>query len=493
MVNIVIKKDNFGYITTEDKRLFDLIIKSFKRKVTKFNTFYHKYITTNQNYYSLINKDTVIKVKAGLIKPLCNSFDVKHIPYSVKDERNKLVYSDNFIFIDKLNDKVTLKNYQKEALIEIYQNPFCTIQLGTGTGKTEVASAIFKNYLTLFPQATVLYVVTTLVLQKDAENRFKNYGIPVSLNYPFTQGCVNIITYKSLIRKDIPLKDRNTISCIVFDEAHHLKAEKSSRIVHKYNNLNMCVGLSATITNDIEKDFSLLKRLNESDLVIFGSTGLPVYYKTVKDSLEDNAILPVKINLIHNPKYYHDYKNDWHKIRKEILMSEKRTDFVVEKIKEISKNYNTLCVLVPEIEWSNNIMLKLNNIIEDKSIKLILTYGGGIYKQIINGELVELNEQQKEQAIKDIKNPEVKTIFSATVYFFEGANIPNIQALINVYGGQSYIRVKQQLGRAMRHFDNKNVANIYEFYDNNATLINQLNKRLSIYSEEYDAEIVDYN
>ena len=126
---------------------------------------------------------------------------------------------------------------------------------------------------------------------------------------------------------------------------------------------------------------------------------------------------------------------------------------------------------------------------DKKEERFILTYGGNKYDEIVDGHLIHLNGDMITDAENNIRDPNKLTIFSATTYFFEGINITNIQAVINVYGGRSSTRVKQQVGRAVRLFEGKEIAYIYEIWDKNPIFESQLKTRLNIYKKEYNAEI----
>lgn len=490
-VNIIIKNDYYAYITCDDIQLFNLIKKSFIRKIRKYNNYYRMYEEKQSSHFTLINNGSVIKIKAGLVDYLCRSFDSRNIKYLIQDnERYKTNLTDKDI-ISQLSNDVTLKYYQKEAVTEAIRNSFCTIQLPTGTGKTEVAASIIRTYLRKNFTRSVIYVVPTIKLQKEAEERFEKYSINCNIKLPIQRNKVNILTYACLVRSKIDYKDRDCIGCLIFDECHHLKASKSSKIVHNYKKLNMCIGLSATVTTDADKKY-YLNSLSDEDFNVFGSTGKLVYFKPIEETIDENFVTPIKIQVLSNPEniYLEDYEiSDWHILKNKVLMSENRANLVAEYTKYIinANNLNTVCLLIPEVKWSQQYMLKLAEKISDA--RLILMYGQDKYDEIIDGKLVHLNNKEKQKAYSDIKNPQIKTIFSATSFMYEGIDITNMQALINVYGGRSTTRVKQQAGRVMRLFKDKQVAYIHEIQDNQPALYSQLKARLNIYNKEYNAEI----
>ena len=157
------------------------------------------------------------------------------------------------------------------------------MQLPTGSGKSEIAASIIRTYLNYYFNRAVVYVVPTIKLQKEAKERFESYSIPCNTELPFVIGCANIITYASMVRTEIKTTDKDKVGALIFDESHHLKGAKSSKIIHQYKKLNMCIGLSATIAIKLsEKKY--LNQLTDEDLNILGCVGYPLYIKEIEET-----------------------------------------------------------------------------------------------------------------------------------------------------------------------------------------------------------------
>ena len=585
MVNILVDKDYFAYISCDDKSLFSLIKRSFTRKISKYNNWLKRYEEREVKHYTLFNKGKQIKVKAGLIPFLTASFDSRGIEYNVRDNRERLDLKTKNI-VTKFSNGMFLRPYQEEAARLALAENYCCIQLPTGAGKTNVAASIIKTYLESYYRRAVVYVVPTIRLQTEAKERFELYGIKTSTTKDFILGVANIVTYTTLVRSEISTEVKNRVGAILWDECHHLKANKASKIVHQYKKLNLCVGLSATVVADIEykkqlnrfelygiktsttKDFILgvanivtyttlvrseistevknrvgailwdechhlkankaskivhqykklnlcvglsatvvadieykkqLNRLANQDFSVFGCTGLPVYYKPIDETIEEKYITPIKINVVENReqiKLTDEELADWHVIKRKVLMSKNRANLIAALTKQLVEqhNLNTVCLLIPEVLWSKQYMVILSQYFEfNKDVRIILMYGQDKYDEIIDGKIQNLaTDEEKKEAMQAIKDPNIKTVFSATSFLYEGIDITNMQAIINVYGGRSTTRVKQQAGRVCRLFKDKNMAYIYEIYDDCPVLLSQLKARLKIYKSEYNAEVVDY-
>ena len=203
MVNINIKRDFFAYIDCDDSKLYDLIKRSFVRKERVYNNFYKMYEEVVRSYYTLLNNENyTIKIKAGLVPYLCRSFDLQKIKYNLVDERKKFNEKE-LKYYKKLSDRVTLRDYQEKAVTTVLndykEKAFCFIQAATGSGKTEISASLLKSFQNAYPEEAALYLVPTLVLKKDAEQRFTEYGLKVNTEFPIKTGKVNILTYKAIL------------------------------------------------------------------------------------------------------------------------------------------------------------------------------------------------------------------------------------------------------------------------------------------------------
>lgn len=496
MLNILIKKDNYAYLNTNgNSKLFSLLLKSFSRKEKVFNNFYRMYEMRTSIYYGLVDNKKFIKIKAGLVPFLVASLDKNRIQYRIIDERKKL--KTNINIITRLNNDVELRKYQYEAVKAIFNVSYGVVQLPTSSGKTEISSSIIKSYFTEYNDA-ILYVVPTVALQKEAKTRFESYGIDTNLQFPLQQNKVNIITYMGLIRADnnkLGYKQRDTVGMIIFDEAHHLSADKSSKIVHRFNNLRSVIGMTATPSNDLETK-TFLKELNSKELTMFGCTGPVAYKMEIDETIDYGFVTPIEVRVVdfYTKHSLGEDENDWHIIKRVILKDEERAQFVANYTKHIfdDANLNTVVLLIPEVQWSRQYMKHIADLYKNSDVKIFELYGSGAICEYINNKPVSLTSStDKDRVMDEIRNPNIKTIFSATTFFFEGINIKNLQAVINCYGGRDSKRIKQQCGRAMRLFNGKNVAYIHEIKDcNNPVLLSQFRHRIDIYKQEYNAKIV---
>lgn len=500
MLTINIKKDYYAYLSvdTNNVKLFELLKKSFIRMERVYNNLYRMYETRRKIMYGVVEKGKYIKVKAGIIPYLIASLDKTGIKYKIIDERNN--FNLPLVLNERLNDEVILRQYQIEAVQEAINKRFGCIQIPTGGGKTEISASIIKSFLSIHFKEAMLYIVPTCRLQKESAERFEKYGIKTNIELPIKTGCVNILTYLAMVRANndkLNYQQRNQVGAIIFDECHRLSADKASKIVHRFPNIKMCIGTSATPSSEIENK-TYLKELNSKEMQVYGSTGPIIYKMDVQETIEDSFVVPVEVRVV---EYESEHKlseneTDWHLIKRVLLKDENRAKFVADYTKHIvdDANLNTVVLLTPEVEWSQIYMKHVaENFKDNQEIYVFELYGNNrIIYHHKNGKIIEIKKQEKKDKVWEmIRNPNIKTVFSATTFLYEGIDVPCIQALVNCGSGRDSKRVKQQLGRCMRLFKDKNIAYIHEIKDkHNVVLESQFRHRMDIYKEEYNARVI---
>lgn len=495
MLIITIKRDNYAYFScNKGDKLFSLLLASFTRKEKEYNNYYRIWETRIKKVYSLLDNGETLRVKAGLIPYLCNSLIANNIDFKIEDKRKTI--NSNFTPIYELNNEIKLRDNQIEAVNNVIRDRFCYVQIPTSGGKTEISASLIKSFLKCYSTEAVLYIVPTKKLQEEATERFIKYNIPVNNKLPIIKGEANVLTYASITRATTSKFDyiqRNSIGMFIVDEAHHLSADKLSNVVHNLHNLRFSVGMSATPSNDTQVKH-YLKELNYKEMLVYGCTGVCSYRLEILDVIEKNLVTKIKVDVLSNTVNYTYEENDWNLIKNVILKDKNRAVRIAKYVKYIvdTLNLNTISLLTAEVEFSSIYMKEIFNEFKDDDVYIFELYGGNsavIYNK--DGSTTKVNKEQGINYIYDmIRNPNIKTIFSCTSFFYEGINIINLQAIVNCYGGRDSKRIKQQVGRCMRLFEGKDIAYIYEIQDiGNAVLENQFNKRIGIYEKEYNADI----
>ena len=116
---------------------------------------------------------------------------------------------------------IELRDYQQRAKDQFFtNNKRGTFLYATGTGKTEVAIGIIKQYLETYPQNKILFLVPRISLVEQTQERLSKYGFNSSMYYSLSKDLTNQIivsTYQSISKMMDILPQ---FHFIIFDEVH---------------------------------------------------------------------------------------------------------------------------------------------------------------------------------------------------------------------------------------------------------------------------------
>ena len=319
-----------------------------------------------------------------------------------------------------------LRDYQKDAILQLIINGGGVVSLPTGAGKTFVAI----EYIKLINKQTLI-IVPTLDLKQQWEKQ-----IPIN--------CT-VMTYQSI--KDYNILDKYGL--IIFEECHHAPSKSIYNIAMKCHN-SILVGLSATPFREDKEDMKIIAALGEIIYVIDRKTLISqgflsdatIYYIDHKNHTKDKFL-----------GYPEIYKNF-------IVLNNDRNECIIDIVK---KNYliKKILILVSQIEHGAILFNKLK--------------GNNLESRFLNGS---------SEVIDRLISKEDKVII-ATSIFDEGVDVPDFDLLILAAGGKSSIKVTQRIGRILRMKPGKH-AIIYDFIDNSRYLIKHYKRRREILAKDFN-------
>jgi type I restriction enzyme, R subunit len=189
---------------------------------------------------------------------------------SIKTDSDWIAKSQGAIANEELR---YLRDYQMEALHAIADGfdkgkRRFLLEMATGTGKTLLAAAVIKLFLSTGNAKRILFIVDTIELADQAEQNFKNYLKDYSITIfksdksSALQNEVVIATIQSLSTNQNYLKYFNSFDfdLLVSDEAHRSITGAKSRVIFEYFRTTK-IGLTAT-----PKDY--LKGIEEDELQV---------------------------------------------------------------------------------------------------------------------------------------------------------------------------------------------------------------------------------
>ncbi len=387
----------------------------------------------------------------------------------------------------KLNTQTTiLRPYQKEAILKWKKNGYKgIIEMATGTGKTRTAIEIIKDLSEINEKLVIIIAVPTKelvdqwiknLLENGISNAFeaKTQNInkireELDLGSIYNKNKFNIVivgTYSFFSRKAITERFNLGGFHILFlaDEVHVAGAKSFSKVL--LPTFDFRLGLSATPSRYFDEEGT------EMLLEYFGGI---VYTYTLKDAIEQGYL---------SPFYYYPFFVD--------LQPDE-----IEKYKKLTKKFaNSLNKGVKDQEGINNGYSKqllyqrariikkakkkvdkldviLEELIEKNAINHTIIYYEDRFqikdslklfkeKNIRYGIIsADTNKEDREKIFSEFDSGEIACICAMKI-MDEGIDIPSIKNEIILSSSQNPRQIVQRVGRALRKYEGKETANIYE-------------------------------
>lgn len=394
------------------------------------------FFTSHENGELASQVSNEFDIQWELSTPLTNEWIESYKETYVKPVRPASVQSSKTIKPNKMQEEAlkSLKNLRdnnkdKALLIS-----------ATGTGKTFLSAFDVKR----FKPKRLLFVVHRRNIAEAALRSFK-YLIPnVSMgifsgNTKETDSDFIFSTVQTIHKKEYrEMFERNAFDYIIIDEVHRAGAQSYQDIVD-YFKPKFLLGMSAT--PERSDDFDIYEMFDhniayEIRLIQAMEYNLlcPFHYYGITDMTIDGIEI--------------DDKSEFN-----ILTSELRVDYIIEKINEYGYSGDRIhglifCSRKDECE-------KLSQLFNMRGYKTIALTG-------------DSSEEMRQKAIDSLEsNDENSLDYIFTVDIFnEGIDIPKVNQVVMLRPTESAIVFVQQLGRGLRKNDSKEYVVIIDFIGN---------------------------
>jgi hypothetical protein len=362
-----------------------------------------------------------------------------------------------------------LRDYQVEAVKKITKLKGGTIQMPTGSGKTEVFTSIIDSYLEIYPQASVLISVPKNAIIEEVEDRLKKYDLDGHLlgDNPRIK-IINPMGYsRSSLYHDKQMDTwLATVGLIITDEMHHSTAESYAKLYNKCLNAEYSYGFSATVSTKRLDDTSQFRNFPYNAQVRIGLTGPSSVFKFAKDMGKTIDYVTVHGN------FGKPDKRDGLDYCKIVNTLSQQTSFL-NAVKQIINMWGnrTFYIPIPFIDAGENIY----NYLEMHGIKALHWTGG--YK-------CKPNYLKNLEDVKTAVNSGKYRVLISTSTSNEGVDISGLTAALMV-AGRDFKNVLQSAGRTGR----RGVPTIINMYnEENPILLNQAKQRNTWVKLSYHAE-----
>lgn len=394
------------------------------------------------------------------------------VDYELSDDFKKRLTKDTEEHEIKDDLAFHLRDYQKEAVKLALHHQYGTFVMGTGAGKTLTIASIINNLYALGKIKKTLILVPDNGLVLQFEDELKNqYRLDkkISLFYDkhnkIDEEADITIANRPLFLSRFKQNEkffRETIDCLIVDEAHSIKhSNKVSEAIKKMRAWYR-FGFTGTLAEERQDKMKNL-----------GMLGPVRYQKTSKELRDAGFLSDVTIHSI-RLNYLQTFAMDGYRDEIEFLqLYEPRNMFLRDLAFKLPNN--TL-ILVNFLAHG----FALEEMFNQRNEKL----PEGKKKQVyfIRGEV----ENEVREEVKKIMESDSNVICIAiTKIFSTGINIKNIHHVVLAAGGKSSVTVVQSIGRGLRLHPNKKELRIWDISDNGYKYsTNHLKKRLEIYETE---------
>lgn len=358
-----------------------------------------------------------------------------------------------------------LRYYQSECVDRAIDANRGTFEVCVGGGKTLIASNIIKRL-----GVRVLFIVPSSALLEQTARVFSGYFGKSQVQEITTKDVkarkklkpirvATVQTLASLNKQGLLSHLVEDVEMLMIDEAHHSGASSYTSLLPKLNHVYYRFNFSGTYTRNDSKIMEL-----------WGVCGEKLYKYNAAQAIEDGFLTPVKFKV---RSLGGSAANQFHKEYTNNYGSREFLDAIVEEVQGIAKDKSILILVDRKEAVGHQIRdwLKVSGIVS--------TYVTGDNSR---DEIVEAMELFNEKKIR---------ILIASTILGEGADIRSTDVLILGRGGKSDIAITQAIGRAVRLYPGKKLAQVIDFDFKYSNWMNKHTRmRTENYAEEFAGEVV---
>lgn len=390
-------------------------------------------------------------------------------------------------FISSLDLKVTVRDYQLDSLVKLFQKGRAICLSPTGSGKSFLIFLCLLFALKESEKGKALIIVPRVDLVNQLKEEFEGYigkklpihtissGAEKDTNYPIT-----ISTWQSIYKQEPDWFLQFDI--LIGDEVHNFKAKSLIYIVESMKNAFFRFGFTGTLDGTLT-----------NKMVLEGLFGKTMSVTTTKKLMNEGYLADLKI-IIHGLNYpikerkqLYDIKfpkeggekskeEAYFKELEYILSHEKRNAYILNLAKSLKGN--TL-LLFRFVEYGK----MLYNTLKDE----------GYNVHFISGEI---KPEERDEIKKSIMSSDQSILVASFGTYAEGVNIPNLHSVIFSSPNKGKIKVLQSIGRAIRTHSSKECATLHDIVDvleyrkQENFALKHFNERMEMYSkEDFEYEI----
>lgn len=391
----------------------------------------------------------------GLIPKVIIILNKLKLKYQLYDMRERPEANGNF----KINKNFSPRDYQEEIINNVSSRE--VVQAATGAGKT----FIMANLIAKFNVKPVVVIAPKVSLAKQIQEEFEKFlEIPIGIIGGGYNDIKDITVCTPMSAPDNLLEQ---CKMILYDEYHLCVSHTIFKTGIKAKNAYYRFGMSATPWREDGKDILLEAIMNIRK---------PKLSINASKLIDKGKLTPCTINFIPIKQIF-DWPGNYNSLYKEaIVNNENRNNVIINITTQKFYENKSIIILIKNIKHG---MILLNELAKNVDIKNKI--------KLISGSN-DLDERNN--ILKDVKNGKIKILIASTIAD-EGLDCPILDTLILAGGGKSSTKAFQRVGRVLRLYPGKTIAEVYDFKDYTPTLYNHYQYRKALYETENRWKIKD--
>lgn len=372
-----------------------------------------------------------------------------------------------------ITSNIILRTYQEPCIKALKKHVNGIFLLPPGTGKTQIALQCASE----LKQHTLFLTHTRELLNQAKERCETNLACTTSI---ITEGkCdtkgdmvfATVQTLTKIIEKEEI--DQDEFGMIVVDECHHLATNAESVTMFEkcinYFTARYKIGLTGTLhrSDGLEKTTEKILGSVIYELRKEGSEFVGYY--------ENDPIVRVPLINFQVPARVY-IKNTQYKPSDECF---DRSDRIVytKLISSLATDYDRNLDILDLCSDINGYTI----IVSDRVDQLIF-----LQEHLDSSVRIDsqLKKSKREKLVEDFRKGNYKFLLATYSLIAEGFDVPMLENIILATPIKDSRLVIQSIGRCQRPYKGKEIANVYDFYDNVSILHNAYKERMKIYKKE---------
>ena len=358
-----------------------------------------------------------------------------------------------------------LRDYQTETLENCLRTGYGTVVLATGAGKSLVQASLLENWKIITGSLKCLLIVPGTGLVHQLMKDFKDYGVTFTYSgwtgeidtkgnkiLPLQDTEVVIVNTENLCSQFGNFKKLLNVDLVLVDECHKTKfGNQISKILHKIKTVNK-FGFTGTLPKEKIDQWKII-----------GTFGPVIYEKNSKELRDENYLTNVNVvilKIIHPKSIKMGYRREVEYLEQ----LEERNEVIVNIGTKLKKN---VLILVNHLDHGQELLNGFEN-----SNKQVFFISG------------EMPVSERQHIISMMETCDDIVCIAMSSIFSTGINVKNLHYLIFTFGGKSFIRTVQSIGRGLRLHETKQLFVIFDMYDNMRYSMEHIEERKEFYIEQ---------